>query len=163
MSRNADLHAGAELLICNTIKGLAVHHHLLIPLLLATLSTPHLLTPSLFPMPLPSYPLSTFSQQLHPPKLSVFSIPHTHTHTHTPVILGIVATPSHTFQSCISKQFRVVGGGGTPETGWDNLAHQASTSEWQGDGTCVALIVWSGLISACPGYVPPFPPLVLDV
>ena len=45
--------------------------------------------------------------------------------------------------------------GSMPVTGWDNLALQAATTVWWGEGTCMALVVLLGLIISCCGHTPP--------
>ena len=150
MSRNAECHAGAELLIRNTIKGLAVHHRFLIPPT-STLPLHQLCTcqqPPSLPPSLPHLTHYSPSPGSCAPPDRVFFL-----NTSPPRYFGSSSNTFSRFSIMHFKQYRVVVGS-TPETGWDSLARRASTSEWRGDGTCVALVVWLGLISACPGYAP---------
>jgi hypothetical protein len=110
-------------------------------------------SPLLSPGPNFSHPF----QQWRPFGMQSFSI-----QTPPPILSGFVATPHYAVHTSSHSVSRVVVGS-MPVTGWDNLALQAATTVWRGEGTCMALVVFLGLISSCCRHVPPhtFSPLVV--
>jgi hypothetical protein len=73
-----------------------------------------------------------------------------------PDISGLVATHSPRSHICkpLFSRFLL---GSTSETGWENLAPQAATTEWRGEGTFVALVVHVRLYLCLPRACLPIP------